>query len=408
MPIESPIETVQSAEFESLPRFSKIIDAEHRPLNLPAIDSSMANITRILCNQRLIAYIEARGEIAHLSIEPLDRLPEWQHPALARLSFSVQSSELTVSVGFDLDAYPVLAAAVGTDEPPYETAATPRAGTAGAPQQAMPNAQSARSDLRQALARALLEPMLTLLAPCGLNHPRVHAIRRQAPAGEHDHRSLLRLSCRALGRSHEFVLHIDKTIQALERLAPPLSAARLGSLRLPGRLIIGVKPLAYDTLRALAPGDVILRALHPSLNAKLLDASGAPRASVFATAAWGAPRCVRLCAAVEFDRQSLVLIKEPVMSDASESDLTGSADELIHIGELEVPVQFEVDIVKLSLTQLASLRSGYVIELETSVDKAQLRLVAHGQTIGYGEMVTVGEHLGVRILRMASEYVSTD
>ncbi|WP_197419544.1 type III secretion system cytoplasmic ring protein SctQ [Burkholderia sp. TSV86] len=404
MPIESTIDTAQSAEIESLSRFARIADVEHRPLNLPAIDSSMANITRILCNERLIAYIEACCEIAHLSIEPLDRLPEWQHPALARLSFNVQSSELTVSVGFDLDAYPMLAAAVGDDE----SAAAPRTGTVGAPQQAMPNAESARSDLRQALARALLEPMLTLLAPCGLSQPRVHAIHRQAPAGEHDRHSLLMLSCQALGRGHEFVLHTDKTIQALERLTPPLPAARLGPLRLPGRLIIGVKPLAYDTLRALAPGDVILRALHPSLNAKLLDASDGPRAPVFATAAWGAPGFVRLCAAVEFDRQSFVLIKEPVMSNASESDLTGSADELIHIGELEVPVQFEVDIVKLSLAQLASLRSGYVIELETSVDKAQLRLVAHGQTIGYGEMVTVGEHLGVRILRMASEYVSTD
>ena len=35
---------------------------------------------------------------------------------------------------------------------------------------------------------------------------------------------------------------------------------------------------------------------------------------------------------------------------------------------------------------------------------AQLRLVAHGQTIGYGELVTVGEHLGIRIIRMAHRH----
>jgi type III secretion protein Q len=38
------------------------------------------------------------------------------------------------------------------------------------------------------------------------------------------------------------------------------------------------------------------------------------------------------------------------------------------------------------------------------VADAQLRLVAHGQTIGYGELVTVGEHLGIRIIRMAHRH----
>jgi type III secretion protein Q len=42
-----------------------------------------------------------------------------------------------------------------------------------------------------------------------------------------------------------------------------------------------------------------------------------------------------------------------------------------------------------------------VLELQTPVAAAQLKLVTHGQTIGIGELVTVGEHLGVRILKMA-------
>ena len=73
----------------------------------------------------------------------------------------------------------------------------------------------------------------------------------------------------------------------------------------------------------------------------------------------------------------------------------------IDIGELDLPVQFEVDTVALPLSQLYALRPGYVLELPTPVAEAQLKLVTHGQTIGYGELVTVGDHLGIRILRMA-------
>ena len=77
------------------------------------------------------------------------------------------------------------------------------------------------------------------------------------------------------------------------------------------------------------------------------------------------------------------------------------AESPIDIGELDLPVQFEVDTVALPLSQLYALRPGYVLELSTPVAEAQLKLVTHGQTIGYGELVTVGEHLGIRILRMA-------
>ena len=71
------------------------------------------------------------------------------------------------------------------------------------------------------------------------------------------------------------------------------------------------------------------------------------------------------------------------------------------IGLLDLPVQFEIDSVALPLAQLAALRPGYVIELAAPVLDTPVRLVTHGQTVGYGEIVCVGEHLGVRITRMA-------
>jgi len=64
-------------------------------------------------------------------------------------------------------------------------------------------------------------------------------------------------------------------------------------------------------------------------------------------------------------------------------------------------VQFEIDTLALPLSQVAALRRGYVIELDTPVTDARIKLVAHGQTIGHGELVSVGEHLGIRITGMA-------
>jgi type III secretion protein Q len=123
--------------------------------------------------------------------------------------------------------------------------------------------------------------------------------------------------------------------------------------------------------------------------------------------AWGSPGLMRVHAQVNIEGRRLSLTKEPIMTD--ELDPVRPDDLLapdqhsnpIDIGELDLPVQFEVDTVALPLSQLYALRPGYVLELPTPVADAQLKLVTHGQTIGYGELVTVGDHLGIRILRMA-------
>jgi type III secretion protein Q len=65
-----------------------------------------------------------------------------------------------------------------------------------------------------------------------------------------------------------------------------------------------------------------------------------------------------------------------------------------------VPVSFEVDTARVSLAELASMRPGYVIELDQPVSSAPVRLVCHGQTVGHGQLVAIGEQMGVRILSM--------
>jgi len=70
------------------------------------------------------------------------------------------------------------------------------------------------------------------------------------------------------------------------------------------------------------------------------------------------------------------------------------------VGGLSLPVKFEIDTVAIPVSQLTALRPGYVVELTVPLAESRIRISAHGQTIGFGELVTVGEHLGVRILDM--------
>ena len=77
----------------------------------------------------------------------------------------------------------------------------------------------------------------------------------------------------------------------------------------------------------------------------------------------------------------------------------------VAIGELDLPVKIEIDTVALPVAQLSALRAGYVLELPVPVREAQVRLVSYGQMIALGELVAVGDHIGVRIVRMCNQSV---
>ena len=70
-------------------------------------------------------------------------------------------------------------------------------------------------------------------------------------------------------------------------------------------------------------------------------------------------------------------------------------------GGLEgVPVTLDFDVGSLSvpLAELAAIKPGYVFELPTPVEAARVVIKANGQPIGRGELVAVGDTLGVQLL----------
>ncbi|MFL9984763.1 type III secretion system cytoplasmic ring protein SctQ [Paraburkholderia sediminicola] len=404
------------------------------PLRLPAIGRAAARVTRTVCDARVADHLHATLGATEWHASLADAYSfdaAYADPGVIELTLASADgiSTAAVRLALDLHAYPALSIAAWPD---------------GDALTAKPPADAA---LRQAVAGVVLEPLFERLIRAGFKGPRVAAVRRGRLRETTATRKLtgdanadvpvVALSFQLDERRYQAALSadpacydlLDRLLRAEPAPASVQSAAAAAStapsassdrtpetafdLTVPGSLILGVKRLPVDTLHALEPGDVLLRAAFPSLDATLLDASSAPsspHARPRAVAAWGTPGLTRVCAAVEIDGQSLVIVKEPNMSeelDPASADAGLAIDDPadpIRIGELELPVQFEIDTVALPLAQLSALGPGYVLELPVPVADAQLRLVAHGQTIGYGELVTVGEHLGIRIIRMAHRH----
>ncbi|HVE09071.1 MAG TPA: type III secretion system cytoplasmic ring protein SctQ [Paraburkholderia sp.] len=306
---------------------------------------------------------------------------------------------------------------------------------------------SARHSMRITLANALLAPLLQRFQAAGLGRWRVTSVERSSGAGGTEprfqvallqQRSVHRLVFSAPGATLEL---LRKRLAALPTRVATDTFAAASPLRIPGTLALGARHVPFAALQALRPGDVLLRTFAPAV----AQALGAARA-FSVPAAWGAPggSLRRVHARVVLDGTQLTIETQPMMNDEtlradtpdplpgedkalhdsmfasadasgefaadfpdgaadalSATDGAALADGPLDIGMLDLPVQFELDSVALPLAELAALRPGYVIELAAPVLDTPVRLVTHGQTVGFGEIVAIGEHLGVRITRMA-------
>ncbi|MEX3640084.1 type III secretion system cytoplasmic ring protein SctQ [Paraburkholderia sp. BR14320] len=392
----------------------------------------VARVARLVCHAGTAQCIERDTTIAQWQATPEAAVEgSWARFAQPGVLDLAHPSG-AIRVLFDLGAYPAL-----------DIAALP--GGSRAPQPG-----DAASALRIAVAGVLLEPLLERVAALGLAEVHVTHLARDVTTHASKERDMLdvrdgaafSMSFAVNGTRHSAcVLPAAPVVDALEawhaartvRLPADALSRRassqmqsgawpLGDCRVPGRLILGSRRLPVDTLRALQPGAVLLRSLPGQLR-PLLPQSGAAHVveacaihaadgsaagpAPGATAAWGSPGLMRLHAPVNIEGRRLSLTKETIMADELDpvrpDDLLASDQHSnpVDIGALDLPVQFEVDTVALPLSELYALRHGYVLELPTPVAEAQIKLVTHGQTIGYGELVTVGDHLGIRILRMA-------
>ncbi|WJF89349.1 type III secretion system cytoplasmic ring protein SctQ [Paraburkholderia bonniea] len=208
-------------------------------------------------------------------------------------------------------------------------------------------------------------------------------------------------------------------------------AALSGSLQLPTRLRLRSRHCPAAHLATLRPGDILLgwpRARGYRDGAVLHGVTlhwGAASGHVLSALATVSGRTILLETFPQTMRDDptehlneplneplSALLHEPLNAPPSApvnpplNDLSASAtaSATLDLAALELPLHLEVLCASLPLAQLSALAPGYVLPLPVTLAEAQVRLVAYGQTLAFGELVAVGDQLGLHIQRLTQNH----
>ncbi len=186
------------------------------------------------------------------------------------------------------------------------------------------------------------------------------------------------ISIRLIGIDDSFGLFASEELRVERVELPPA----LRELRLRSFVAFGSRTLPIDVMATLAAGDVVL------IDARLPNAE------------WRLSRQGRtIVAHGELDHHAgrIVLTAAPTLSiGASRMNTDDEAGEH-SLQSLELTIRFEVDSARLAISEIAALGPGHVICLDTSLDDARIRIVCEGRQIGSGQLIALGDQLGVRI-----------
>lgn len=354
---------------------------------LPGLTRGVARMQRLVVDERLDALVTHQFGLVNWRAGTRN-LIDVSHAATLQLRWGAQTATLLI----DLSQLTDLASVVRADQ----------SGTVDPQVEAM---------LRAKIGGFMLDPLRHALAHLGMPGVEVAGLDLSAEfaAGLPADAECCAVSFHLNEVRYDAVFaHIDDGwLDALEELVTQHRmpfATRVSEVTVPGRLLLGEKSITLTTLDSLRPGDIILRALPAALKAFFLNQT----ASVRLPAVWGHPGTRQLRAFADLADHTLTLTENPTMShDMSFSTpLADSRDQPVEIEHLDLPLKLEIDTVSLPVAQLSALRAGYVLELPTALPDARIRLVTYGQTIGFGELVTVGDHLGVRLVQMSSGHGS--
>jgi type III secretion protein Q len=346
---------------------------------LPSLAATTARQHRLAVDERLRAVLSHTFGIADWSVGTRELVAP-AHAAVVQLRWKMESA----SVRIDVSQHPALASLVESSEPTHE-------------------------NLRNAVCTILLDPLLQAFGKLGMEGVEIVSFARAMP--EPGTRAA---PCCAIGfrlgaqRIDATIGHVDGGwLDALEALVARQCtpfATHVSEITVPGRLQIGEKAISVVTLDSLRPGDVILRAVSDNIAALLKRESESGRVQVV----WGSYGTRQLRAAATITGNALTLSENPIMSHnySFNATLSDSIDTPVEISQLDLPLKLEIDTVSMPVAQLSALRAGYVLELPTAVPDARVRLVTYGQTIGFGELVSVGDHLGVRLIQLSSSHDS--
>jgi type III secretion system YscQ/HrcQ family protein len=162
--------------------------------------------------------------------------------------------------------------------------------------------------------------------------------------------------------------------------------------------------LTAATLRALNAGDVILLGTRSSVASALrlrVDSGVAALDTRFAwlvTAAPGGIAITRALTPAELRNDTMTIPETPPLpDDTGETASTDIRDAI------PVRVELVLDSLQLSLAELDRFSAGQILALRQPVEGARVSLRANGKTFASGELVALGDLLGVKIARIGDD-----
>lgn len=162
-----------------------------------------------------------------------------------------------------------------------------------------------------------------------------------------------------------------------ETFAPIVAILGAGAVRLPLRM-----------LQDLHHGDVLIPDEFPFERGEIVVTFGRRYRAV--------ARLEENGARVRSALQRINFIQETNAMEAKGAPRVVETDDL---GDLEIQLTFELGRQTVELEQLRTIAPGYVFALGRSRDDP-VDIVANGRRIGRGEIVRVGDSLGVRLIRL--------
>jgi len=178
-------------------------------------------------------------------------------------------------------------------------------------------------------------------------------------------------------------------------LPRPAPAHSLSGLRIPLPFCLGSTQITLREVAGIRAGDIVS-----------IEAWSSSGAALLVSADLGASGR-RLVGLAEGSRITLQQIKDIAMNrDTPEAtalpdDGGASPLPLDRLDALEVNLRFEVGDLSLSLGELKAIRAGHVFDLLQPLNKSPVRILAHGNVLGKGHLVAVGDRLGVRVSEFA-------
>jgi type III secretion protein Q len=169
--------------------------------------------------------------------------------------------------------------------------------------------------------------------------------------------------------------------------------ALFDSLRVPLRFELGHTTIQLHEVRRIEPGDIV-GIEHWRSHGPAIALHATPGGSL------------RLDVLAEGPRITVQSIGDPVMTPSHTAAPATAEDAtnlpLDRLDALEVSLRFEVGELQVSLGELKTLKPGHVFDLGQPLNRCVVRVLAHGNVLGKGHLVAVGDRLGVRISDFAA------